>query len=112
MLDTGLLDKSKFGSADNVLAERAHLQFYMHGTGHWLGLDVHDVGGEDWPFVPGVTFNVEPLIQNDQQKIHLRLEDTVLVTDSGSENLTAGAPAELDEIYALIRQPALGAAAR
>ena len=43
MLDTGLLDKAVYGSADNAIAGRAHLQFYMHGTGHWLGLDVHDV---------------------------------------------------------------------
>jgi len=73
---------------------------------------VHDVGDEDWAFVPGVVFNVEPLIQNDQQKIHLRLEDTVLVTAAGSENLTAAVPAELNAVYALIRQPAIGAAVR
>jgi Xaa-Pro aminopeptidase len=81
-------------------------------VGHFVGLSVHDVGDEDWAFVPGVVFNVEPLIQNDQQKIHLRLEDTVLVTAAGSENLTAAVPAELNAVYALIRQPAIGAAVR
>ena len=45
MLDTGLLDKNKVGSLDDVIEKRAYVQFYMHRTGHWLGMDVHDCGG-------------------------------------------------------------------
>ena len=45
MLDTGLLDKNKVGSLDDVIEKRAYFQFYMHRTGHWLGMDVHDCGG-------------------------------------------------------------------
>jgi len=69
MLELGLLDKAKYGSVENVLAERAHAQFYMHGTGHWLGLDVHDAGAyrdlarDDKPSRPllaGMALTVEP----------------------------------------------------
>ena len=45
MLDVGLLDKSKVGSLDDVIEKRSYFQFYMHRTGHWLGMDVHDCGG-------------------------------------------------------------------
>jgi Xaa-Pro aminopeptidase len=45
MLDTGLLDKNKVGSLDDVIEKRSYFQFYMHRTGHWLGMDVHDCGG-------------------------------------------------------------------
>ena len=48
---------------------------------------------------------------NPEKKIHLRLEDTVLITPEGAENMTASAPARVEEIYALIRQKALGASA-
>ena len=44
MLDTGLLDKNKVGGVDDVIDSRAYFQFYMHRTGHWLGMDVHDCG--------------------------------------------------------------------
>jgi Xaa-Pro aminopeptidase len=45
MLDVGLLSKDKHGSAQDVIDQRAYFQFYMHRTGHWLGMDVHDCGG-------------------------------------------------------------------
>ena len=49
MLDVGLLDKNKVGSLDDVIEKRAYFQFYMHRTGHWLGMDVHDCGGYTEP---------------------------------------------------------------
>ncbi len=77
--------------------------------GHTIGLSVHDVQPADRnrPLEAGVVFNVEPLLEIPEKKIHMRLEDTVLVTPTGSLNMTAGAPATLEEIYALIRQNAL-----
>lgn len=77
--------------------------------GHTIGISVHDVSPPDRnrPLEAGVVFNVEPLLEIPEKKIHMRLEDTVLVTPTGAVNMTAGVPASLDEIYALIRQRAL-----
>lgn len=76
-------------------------------VGHFVGMSVHDVGDDDKPFVAGVTFNVEPLIQDEKMQVHMRLEDTVLITATGAENMTADVPAGLEEIYALQRQKPL-----
>jgi Xaa-Pro aminopeptidase len=77
--------------------------------GHFVGIAVHDVGGisgawAERPFAVGVVFNVEPILQFPERKIHIRLEDTVVLTEKGPENLTAAVPAELDPLYALIKQ--------
>ena len=79
-------------------------------VGHPVGLSVHDVGEDEWKFVPGVVFNVEPLLSDQKNKVHVRLEDSVLVTATGSDNLTADVPAELNEIYALIKMTPIGIA--
>jgi Xaa-Pro aminopeptidase len=109
MLDAGLLDKAVYGNADNAIAERAHLQFYMHGTGHWLGLDVHDAGAyrdsaaegkPSRPLLPGMVLTVEPGIYvrpaagvpEQFWNIGIRIEDDVLVTDGGSAILSGAAP--------------------
>lgn len=79
--------------------------------GHPVGLSVHDPdpgGGPapDAPFQVGTVFNVEPLLTDLGERVHMRLEDTILVTEDGAENLTAGVPAELDAIYALVGRDA------
>jgi Xaa-Pro aminopeptidase len=66
-------------------------------VGHFVGLSVHDVGPRDEPFVPGVVFNVEPILE--KPGIHFRIEDTVLVTADGHENFTAAAPLEIEDLY-------------
>jgi Xaa-Pro aminopeptidase len=78
-------------------------------VGHTIGISVHDVEPPDRqrPLAAGVVYNVEPLLEIADKKIHMRLEDTVLITPTGAINMTASAPAALDEIYALIRQKAL-----
>lgn len=76
--------------------------------GHPIGISVHDVSPDrNRPFVAGVVYNVEPLLEIPEKKIHMRLEDTVLVTPTGAVNMTAGVPAGLDEVYALVRQKAI-----
>jgi Xaa-Pro aminopeptidase len=79
-------------------------------VGHLVGISVHDVGDRRRPFVPGVIFNVEPMLSNEKTKTHVRLEDTILVTANGSENLTADVPAEINEIYALMKMTPIGVA--
>ena len=77
--------------------------------GHTIGISTHDVEPSDRnrPLVAGVVFNVEPLLEIPEKKIHMRLEDTVLITPNGAVNLTGDAPAGIEEIYALVRQKAL-----
>ncbi|MBA3555467.1 MAG: aminopeptidase P family protein [Gemmatimonadales bacterium] len=81
-------------------------------VGHFVGISVHDVGAISgaWarkPFQPGVVFNVEPVLEFPDKQIHLRLEDTILITAAGAENMTAAVPAEVDRVYALVRQPGI-----
>lgn len=121
MLDHGLLDKAKYGSADNVIAERAYAPFYMHGTGHWLGLDVHDTGSyrdtarEGKPsrlLVPGMALTVEPGIYVRPApgvperfwNIGIRIEDDVIVGACGARVLSDAAPKSVQDIEALMKR--------
>jgi Xaa-Pro aminopeptidase len=121
MLELGLLAKSVYGNAENAIAERAHQQFYMHGTGHWLGLDVHDVGAyrdvqaEGKPsrrLAPGMVLTVEPGIYvrpaagvpEQFWNIGIRIEDDVLVTPGGCSMLSDGAPRLAADIEAVMGQ--------
>ena len=121
MLDTGLLDQAKFGSVDDVVAERAYQQFYMHGTGHWLGLDVHDTGAyrdvhaEGKPsraLAAGMALTVEPGIYvqpaqgvpEQYWNIGIRIEDDVLVTSSGHAILSDAAPKSVAAIEQTMRR--------
>jgi Xaa-Pro aminopeptidase len=78
--------------------------------GHFVGMSVHDVNTaipghqDELALEAGNTFNVEPILEIPEKQIHIRLEDSVLVTPTGSENLTKDVPVELNEIYALIKQ--------
>lgn len=145
------------GSADRVVGMHHYREYFMHGTGHWLGMDVHDagaygVGGAPRPLAPGMAFTVEPGIYVDPERaevelpmleydldewterrmllgsakakemekrereaaptvrhtvpeafrgIGVRIEDDVLITDAGHDNLTAGVPTDPEEIEAL-----------
>jgi Xaa-Pro aminopeptidase len=77
--------------------------------GHFTGMSVHDVGNRDDSTLlkSGMVFNVEPVLDDPINKRHMRLEDTVLITDTGAINLTEGSSAELTEIYKLMKQKGL-----
>ena len=111
LLDIGLLS----GEAGELIEKGEHARFYMHRTGHWLGLDVHDVGryrvgGVSRPLEPGMLLTVEPGlyiaedledVSADYRGIGVRIEDDVLVTDTGHEVLSAAIPKEVDDIEAI-----------
>ena len=98
--------------AETVYAKYGYREAFMSWgryIGHFIGISVHDVGGIGGagltrPLPAGVVFNVEPIIAFDDKKIHIRLEDTVLMTEQGAENLTAGVPAEVDQVYGLVKE--------
>lgn len=112
LVDLGLLA----GDVDELIAAEAYKPFYMHRAGHWLGMDVHDVGdykiGGEWRVLePGMAMTVEPGIyiaadnQNVAKKwrgIGVRIEDDVVVTRTGCEILTSGVPKSVAEIEALM----------
>ncbi|MFT4798998.1 MAG: Xaa-Pro aminopeptidase [Candidatus Azotimanducaceae bacterium] len=119
LLKLGLLE----GDIDDVIERELYKKFYMHKTGHWLGLDVHDVGeyqvDETWRvFEPGMVMTVEPGIYIKEgldvpakfRGIGIRIEDNVLVTKTGHEVLTAAIPKTVDEIegYMAKHNEALG----
>ena len=79
-------------------------KFFIHGLSHWLGMDVHDVGVYNSPFVPGMILTVEPGIYLAAENLGVRIEDDVLVTATGHEVLSAGAPRNGDEIERAMRR--------
>jgi Xaa-Pro aminopeptidase len=112
-IDLGLCN----GTLDQVLESGSYKQFYMHRAGHWLGLDVHDAGayqvkGASQKLEPGMVLTVEPgtyirAAENVPEAfwdIGVRIEDDVLVTADGNENLTAATPKTIADVEALCRR--------
>jgi Xaa-Pro aminopeptidase len=77
--------------------------------GHWVGLEVHDVvGGQfDGVYKPGMVFSIEPALTIRDERVYIRLEDVILITDTGYENLSGGLPMEIDEIEKVMREPGI-----
>ncbi len=112
LVDLGLCQ----GSVDKVIETGDYKQFYMHRTGHWLGLDVHDAGdykrANQWRALePGMVLTVEPGcyirpgagVPRHLENIGIRIEDDVLVTMDGNEVLTLAAPRSVADIEAVMR---------
>jgi Xaa-Pro aminopeptidase len=111
LIDLGILK----GGLDDLHTQGAYKKFYMHKIGHWLGIDVHDAGdymenGEFMKFKPGMVTTVEPGIyipssadvEDKWKGIGIRIEDDILVTNDGNENLTSFVPSDPKEIEALM----------
>lgn len=78
-------------------------RYFIHGLSHWLGMDVHDVGDYSAKLAPGMVLTVEPGIYIPAEKLGIRIEDDVLVTATGYDLLSKGAPRSANEIEALMR---------
>ena len=112
LVDLGLLK----GNVEDLIARNAYTDFYMHRAGHWLGMDVHDVGDykvdNEWRLLePGMVMTVEPgiYVAPDNRKvakkwrgIGIRIEDDVVITRKGPEVLTAGVPKTVADIERLM----------
>jgi Xaa-Pro aminopeptidase len=133
MLDTGLLNPNQHGNVDDAIASTAYRQFYMHGTGHWLGRDVHDVGEylsiHEEPIAqldttgqsvvkkpsrhlqPGMVLTIEPGlyvrpapgVPEPSWNIGIRIEDDVIITPAGCELISRDVPVMADEIERLMK---------
>ncbi len=114
MRDLGLLE----GTVDGLIESEAYKQFYMHRTGHWLGMDVHDVGryskdGADRPLEHGMVMTIEPgfyigvedeSVDERWRGIGIRIEDDILITTEGPVNLTDMVPTDPDAIETLCQE--------
>jgi Xaa-Pro aminopeptidase len=88
--------------ARRVIEAAGYGEYFIHGTSHFIGLDVHDVGDYGQPLRPGMVISVEPGIYIPDKGIGVRIEDDVLITKDGYKLLTAGIPREIDEIEKLL----------
>jgi Xaa-Pro aminopeptidase len=111
MIDLHLLPAQ---STDAAIESGAYRRFYMHRTGHWLGLDVHDVGDYRQPLAPGMVLTIEPGlyiqpaedIAEDFWNVGIRIEDDAVVSATGCELITRGVPVAIDAIEDLMTQHA------
>ncbi len=115
LLELGLVQ----GTLEEVLEEQRYKDFFMHKTSHWIGMDVHDVGayfrgGEPRPLEPGMVLTIEPGIyvatdaevDEKWRGIGIRIEDDILVTEAGHENLTSDIPKSIEAIEGLMGERA------
>lgn len=100
LIKLGLLDKHDVQKQD--AKSPLFKQYFMHGTSHYLGLDVHDVGDFDWPMKEGMVFTCEPGIYILEEKLGIRLENDILITANGPDDLMKHIPIEAEEIEHLM----------
>ncbi|MDC0204674.1 aminopeptidase P N-terminal domain-containing protein [Flavobacteriales bacterium] len=100
LIKLGLFDKNDVQKQDSE--NPVYKKYFMHGTSHYLGLDVHDVGNFDWPMKEGMVFTCEPGIYILKEELGIRLENDILVTANGPNDLMKNIPIEIEEIEDLM----------
>ncbi len=100
LVDLGLLKMEEVKNQDPD--QPLYKKYFMHGTSHHLGLDVHDLGHRYRKFEPGMVFTCEPGIYIREENIGIRLENDILITEAGNEDLMASIPLEAEEIEELM----------
>ncbi len=130
LLDTGIIARGKFSSVEDVIAERAYARFFMHRTGHWIGMDVHDCGDYrerdaardeqgalPWRTLrasmaltiePGLYVRAADDVPERYWNIGIRIEDDAIVTENGCELITRDVPVHAEDIEALMREACTG----
>jgi Xaa-Pro aminopeptidase len=98
--------------AEAIYAKWGFENQYPGGAGHFVGMSVHDVGDYSLPLQAGMVIAVEPIIDIPEEELHVRIEDTVLITETGHVVLSAHVPKEVEEILALVGKRAQGGGAR
>ena len=100
LIKLGLIDKHDIKKQNKK--NPAYKKYFMHGTSHYLGLDVHDVGSFDWPMQEGMVFTCEPGIYILEENLGVRLENDILITKKEPYDLMKGIPIEIEEIETLM----------
>jgi len=98
MVKPGVYHEDLDKAARAVVAEAGYGDFFIHGLGHFVGLDVHDVGAYQEPLQAGMVLTIEPGIYLPDRGFGVRIEDEVLVTETGARLLTDGLPRTADEV--------------
>ena len=101
LVDLGLLTMADIKNQDPNWP--ALKKYFMHNVSHFLGLDVHDFGYFNMPYAPGMVFTVEPGIYIKEEGLGVRLENNVVVTEKGNDDLFKNVPLEVEEIEALMK---------
>jgi Xaa-Pro aminopeptidase len=102
LVDLGLITPAEVAAAPAHWP--AYKKYFMHGTSHFLGLDVHDVGHWHLPIEAGMVFTVEPGIYIREEGLGIRLENNILITETGFVDLMADIPVDADAIEAAMAE--------
>ncbi len=106
-----ILSKSKFSKSIYEKAAKEFVDSYKNssknqyaGLGHWVGMSVHDVGFNRGTLKPGMVFSIEPALRVPEEKIYIRLEDVIVITETGKKVLSDFLPMEIDEIEKIMKE--------
>ena len=109
-----VLDRSTFSKPTYRTAAEGLVALYRNvaaspnaSLGHWVGMATHDVGARGGPLRPGMVFTIEPALRVPEEQIYIRLEDLLIVTETGVENASAFLPMDLDAVERVVAEPGL-----